>query len=154
MILGILTATVVNHALAGIAGVWIANHLGPDILRWVIGVSFLVMAIWMLIPNKVDDTAGGSIERFGVFGATVIAFFLAEMGDKTQIATVALSARYHDLLPVVAGTTLGMMLADVPAVFLGDAIGKKVSMPLVHGIAALIFAALGLLTLFNVGNLF
>lgn len=154
VILGILTATIVNHALAGVVGVWIANQLGPDVLRWVVGISFLGMAAWMLVPDKMDDDAVTNVQKFGVFGTTVIAFFLAEMGDKTQIATVALSARYHDLLPVVAGTTLGMMLADVPAVFLGDTFGKKVSMPLVHGIAALIFAALGILALLNVGNLF
>jgi putative Ca2+/H+ antiporter (TMEM165/GDT1 family) len=154
IILGILTATVVNHALAGLAGVWIAAQMGPVILRWVVGVSFLAMAVWMLIPDKADEDAVQGRQRFGVFGTTVLAFFLAEMGDKTQIATVALSARYHELLPVVAGTTLGMMVADVPAVFLGDTIGKKVSMPLVHGIAALIFAALGGLALLNVGNAF
>ena len=154
IILGILTATVVNHALAGFVGVWIASQLGPDILRWVVGVSFLAMAVWILIPDKVDEGSAGGKQRFGVFGTTVLAFFLAEMGDKTQIATVALAARYHDLLPVVAGTTLGMMLADVPAVFLGDTIGKRVSMPLVHGIAALIFGILGLLALLNVGNIF
>lgn len=154
IILGILTATVVNHALAGFVGVWIASWLGPDILRWVVGVSFLAMAVWILIPDQVDDDSAGGKQRFGVFGTTVLAFFLAEMGDKTQIATVALAARYHDLVTVVVGTTLGMMLADVPAVFLGDTIGKKVSMPLVHGIAALIFSILGLLALFNVGAIF
>ena len=155
IILGILTATLINHGLAGAVGGWVAHALGPDLLRWVIGVSFIAMGAWMLVPDKMDDDeADGGRQRFGVFGTTVVAFFLAEMGDKTQIATVALAARYHDLLPVVAGTTLGMMLADVPAVFLGDRIAKKVSMPLVHGIAALIFAVLGLLTLFNVGSLF
>ena len=112
------------------------------------------MAGWLLIPDKPDDAATSGTQRFGVFGTTVVTFFLAEMGDETQIATVALAARYHDLVPVVAGTTLGMMLADVPAVFLGDRIAKKVSMPLVHGIAAAICALLGMLTLFNVGKLF
>ena len=135
------------------SGDWVAEALGPNILRWVIGMSFIAMAGWMLIPDKVDDEAAGGKQRFGVFGTTLIAFFLAEMGDKTQIATVALAARYNDLVSVVAGTTIGMMLANVPAVFLGDTIAKKVSMPLVHGIAAVIFAVLGLLTLFNVGNL-
>ena len=154
IILGIFTATIFNHALAGAVGVWVATQLGPDLLRWVIGLSFLGMAAWMLIPDRVDDEAGGGTQRLGVYGTTVVAFFLAEMGDKTQIATVALAARYHDLIPVVAGTTLGMMIADVPAVFLGDAIAKRVSMPLVHGIAAAIFAVLGVLTLFNVGRLF
>lgn len=154
IILGIFVATVANHALAGAVGGWVARALGPDTLRWVIGVSFIAMAIWMLIPDKVDDKAAGSKQRLGVFGTTVLVFFLAEMGDKTQIATVALAARYHDFIAVVAGTTLGMMLANVPAVFLGETIANKVSMTLVHGIAAFVFAILGLLTLFNVGNLF
>jgi putative Ca2+/H+ antiporter (TMEM165/GDT1 family) len=154
IILGILVATLVNHALAGAVGAWVAAALGPDILRWVIGLSFLAMAGWMLIPDKIEDEAASSARQIGVFGTTVVAFFLAEMGDKTQIATVALAARYSDLVAVVAGTTLGMMLANVPAVFLGDAIARKVSMKVVHGIAAGIFAVLGLLTLFNVGHLF
>jgi Ca2+/H+ antiporter, TMEM165/GDT1 family len=154
IIAGIFVATLVNHALAGAVGDGVARAMGPDLLRWVIGLSFLGMAVWMLIPDKVDDDAAGHRQRFGIFGTTVIAFFLAEMGDKTQIATVALAARYHDLVAVVAGTTLGMLLANVPAVFLGDTISRKVSMPLVHGIAAVIFALLGLLTLFNVGHLF
>ncbi|MFI4926087.1 MAG: TMEM165/GDT1 family protein [Burkholderiales bacterium] len=155
IILGVLTATLVNHTAAGALGAWIAQALGPDILRWVIGLGFLAMAGWMLIPDKMDEeSAGEGMGRFGVFGTTVITFFLAEMGDKTQIATVALAARYDTLVPVVAGTTLGMMLADVPAVFLGDKIAKKVNMRLVHGISALIFAVLGVLTLLNVGKLF
>ena len=154
IILGILVATLANHSFAGAVGDWVARALGPDLLRWVIGLSFIAMAGWMLIPDEVDAAAAGGKQRFGVFGTTVLAFFLAEMGDKTQIATVALAARYHELVAVVAGTTIGMMLANVPAVFLGDTIAKKVSMPLVHGIAALIFAGLGVLTLFNVGNLF
>jgi putative Ca2+/H+ antiporter (TMEM165/GDT1 family) len=153
IVLGILVATLVNHALAGVVGDWIARALGPDLLRWVIGLSFLAMAAWMLVPDQLDEAEGGT-QRFGVFGTTVIAFFLAEMGDKTQIATVALAARYADLVAVVAGTTLGMMIANVPAVLLGDVVAKKVSMTLVHGIAALIFAVLGVLTLLNVGRLF
>ena len=151
---GILVATLVNHAAAGALGGWVAQALGPDILRWVIGISFIAMAGWMLIPDKIDDDAAGGHQRFGVFGTTVIAFFLAEMGDKTQIATVALAARYADVVQVVLGTTFGMMLANVPAVFLGDKIAQKVSMKLVHGIAAAIFAVLGVLTLLNVGKLF
>jgi putative Ca2+/H+ antiporter (TMEM165/GDT1 family) len=134
-------------------GEGIARALGPDVLRWVIGGSFLAMAVWMLVPDKIDEAEGGT-QRFGVFGTTVVAFFLAEMGDKTQIATVALAARYHDLLPVVMGTTLGMMLANVPAVLLGDQVAKRVSMTVVHAIAAGIFAVLGVLTLLNVGKLF
>jgi len=153
IVLGILVATLLNHAAAGLVGGWVASALGPDVLRWVIGVSFIAMAGWMMVPDKIDDDEATTAQRFGVFGTTVLTFFLAEMGDKTQIATVALAARYADLLSVVAGTTLGMMLADVPAVFLGDTIAKKVSMPLVHAVAAGIFAVLGLLTLFNVGHL-
>lgn len=152
IVLGILVATLANHALAGWVGDAVARALGPDVLRWVIGISFIAMAGWMLVPDKVDEESAGGRQRFGVFGTTVVAFFLAEMGDKTQIATVALAARYTDLVAVVAGTTLGMMLANVPAVFLGDRIARNLSMTLVHGVAAAIFAVLGVLTLFNIGN--
>ena len=107
----------------------------------------------MLIPDKLDDTEGGG-ERFGVFGTTVIAFFLAEMGDKTQIATVVLAADYKPLWQVVTGTTIGMMIANVPAVFLGNRVAQAVPMKLVHGIAAAIFGVLGVLTLLNVGSFF
>lgn len=155
IVLGILVATLVNHALAGLVGEGIARALGPDLLRWTIGLSFLAMAGWMLVPDKIDDDDDeGGTQRFGVFGTTVLAFFLAEMGDKTQIATVALAARYAELAAVVAGTTLGMMIANVPAVLLGDVVAKKVSMRLVHAIAAAIFAVLGVLTLANAGQLF
>ena len=154
IILGILVATLANHAAAGALGGWVATQLGPQLLRLVIGGSFLAMAAWMLVPDTLDDDGGaGGKQRFGTFGTTVIAFFLAEMGDKTQIATVALAARYPSLLAVVAGTTLGMLLANVPAVLLGDQIAKRVSMPLVHAVAAGIFAVLGLLTLLGVGTL-
>ena len=154
IILGILVATLANHALAGWVGDAVARTLGPDLLRWVIGISFIAMALWMLIPDRVDDDAVGGRQRFGVFGTSVLTFFLAEMGDKTQIATVALAARYSDLVAVVTGTTLGMMVANVRAVLLGERIAKQLSMTLLHGIAAAIFAVLGLLTLFNVGHLF
>jgi putative Ca2+/H+ antiporter (TMEM165/GDT1 family) len=155
IVLGILVATLANHALAGAVGQWVADAIGPDWLRWIIGGSFLAMAVWMMVPDKIDENETDAKGlRLGVFGTTVVAFFLAEMGDKTQIATVALAARYSDLLLVVLGTTLGMMLANVPAVFLGDKIAQKVSMRLVHGVAAAIFAVLGVLTLFNVGALF
>ena len=154
IIAGILVATLANHAAAGWLGGWIAGLMGPELLRWVIGGSFLAMAVWMLIPDRLDDAeAEGNGHRLGVFGTTVVAFFLAEMGDKTQIATVALAARYPDLLAVVMGTTLGMMIANVPAVLLGDQIAKRLSMTWVHGIAAAIFAVLGVLTLLNVGQL-
>jgi Ca2+/H+ antiporter, TMEM165/GDT1 family len=152
IIWGILVATLANHALAGAVGQWVASLLGPELLRWVIGVSFLGMAAWMLVPDKVDDDAADSKVLLGVFGTTVLAFFLAEMGDKTQIATVALAAKYPDFILVVAGTTLGMMLANVPAVYLGNKVAERIPMKLVHGIAAAIFAVLGVLTLLNVGN--
>jgi putative Ca2+/H+ antiporter (TMEM165/GDT1 family) len=153
IVLGVLVATLVNHALAGAVGEGVARWLGPDLLRWVVGLSFIAMAAWMLVPDEAGEVEGGS-PRFGVFGTTVVAFFLAEMGDKTQIATVALAARYSDLVAVVAGTTLGMMLANVPAVYLGDRAAKAIPMQLVHGISAAVFALLGVLTLFNVGRFF
>lgn len=152
IVLGILVATLANHALAGLGGQWVATTLSPETLRWIVGLSFLAMAAWMLVPDQLDDIAPAAT-RLGVFGATVLAFFLAEMGDKTQIATVALAARYIDVVAVVLGTTLGMMLANVPAVFLGERITRRVPMRVVHGIAAVIFVALGLLTLLNVGGL-
>jgi putative Ca2+/H+ antiporter (TMEM165/GDT1 family) len=154
IVAGILVATLANHAAAGAVGTWVAHVLGAGMLRWVIGLSFLAMAVWMLVPDEIADAGAGRARHLGVFGTTVVAFFLAEMGDKTQIATVALAARYVDVVQVVLGTTLGMMLANVPAVFLGEAIAQKVSMRRVHGIAAAIFALLGLLTLLDVGSLF
>ena len=153
IVAGILVATLANHAAAGAVGGWVAAMLGPQVLRWVIGLSFLAIAVWMLVPDKIDADEARRPTRFGVFGTTVVAFFLAEMGDKTQIATVALAARYTDVVQVVLGTTLGMMLANVPAVFLGEKIAQKVSMRLVHGIAAALFAVLGVLTLLNIGQL-
>ena len=152
IILGILAATLLNHALAGLVGDTVARLLGPDVLRWVIGLSFLAMAGWMLVPDEIDE-AEAEAGRFGVFGTTVIAFFLAEMGDKTQIATVALAARYTELVQVVCGTTLGMMLANVPAVLIGEKAATRLPMRLVHGISAAIFAVLGVMTLFNVGRM-
>lgn len=147
IVLGILVATLVNHALAGAAGAWVTTVLGPDVLRWVLGGSFIAMAVWMLIPDSVDDEEGSSTPRFGVFGTTVVAFFLAEMGDKTQIATVMLAAQYQTWAWVVAGTTLGMMLANAPVVWLGDKITKLVPLRVVHVVSALIFLGLGLFAL-------
>ena len=146
IILGILVATLANHAGAAALGAWITSLLGPQTLRWVLGLSFLAMAIWTLIPDKLDE-GDAKLARYGVFGTTVIAFFLAEMGDKTQIATVALAAQYHAFFAIVAGTTLGMMIANVPAVILGDRIAQRMPVRLVHGIAAAVFAVLGIATL-------
>lgn len=143
IIAGILVATLVNHALAGAVGSWLTALMGPDTQRWVLGMSFILMAGWMLIPDQLDEEEAHVAPRFGVFGTTLIAFFLAEMGDKTQVATVALAAQYADFLMVVAGTTVGMMIANVPAVLVGDKLAAKMPVRLVHGIAALSFAVLG-----------
>lgn len=150
IILGILLATIVNHGFAGALGAWITTLLSPNALGWILGISFIAMAIWTLKPDEIEEDEAKIAGRFGVFGATTITFFLAEMGDKTQIATVALAANYSSVLLVVIGTTLGMMIADVPAVFIGTKFAQKVSMKLVHGIAAAVFAALGVITLLNV----
>jgi len=152
IIAGILVATLVNHGLAGALGVWITTVLTPEVLRWVLGASFLAMAVWTLIPDKIDEDDTRVATRFGVFGATLITFFLAEMGDKTQIATVALAASYAAPLLVVLGTTLGMLIADVPAVFVGNKLAAKIPMKLVHGLAAAIFALLGVATLWGAGE--
>lgn len=151
IIAGIFVATLVNHALAGAVGSWLTALMGPDTLRWVLGISFILMAGWMLIPDKLDEDEANVAPRFGVFGTTLIAFFLAEMGDKTQVATVALAAQYADFFMVVAGTTVGMMIANVPAVLVGDKLAAKMPVQLVHGIAALIFAVLGGYVLFSEG---
>ena len=151
IVLGILVATLVNHALAGAVGAWITNYLGENAMRWILGLSFIAMAIWMLIPDKLDDEEVSGHSRWGVFGTTLVAFFLAEMGDKTQIATVMLAAKYNAYLWVVAGTTLGMMLANAPVVWLGDKLVKRVPIRLVHVVSAVIFLVLGVLALFMPG---
>ena len=151
IVLGILVATLANHAFAGLVGTWITSLLGPHTLRWVLGLSFLGMAVWTLIPDKLGDEEAKSA-KFGVFGTTLIAFFLAEMGDKTQVATVALAAQFKTLVPVVVGTTLGMMIANVPAVYLGDRIAHRMPVRVVHAVAAAVFAILGLATLLGIGE--
>lgn len=154
IILGILVATLVNHGLAGALGAWITATISPDILRWALGLSFIGMAIWTLIPDKIEEEETQIAQRFGVFGATLVTFFLAEMGDKTQIATVAMAVHYAAPLLVVIGTTLGMLIADVPAVFVGDKLASRIPMKLVHSIAAAIFALLGVATLLGAGSQF
>jgi Ca2+/H+ antiporter, TMEM165/GDT1 family len=151
IIAGILCATLFNHGIAGALGAWITVVISPEILRWGLGASFIGMAIWTMIPDKIEDEEMQIAKRFGVFGATLITFFLAEMGDKTQIATVAMAAHYSSALWVVMGTTLGMLIADVPAVFLGDKLANKIPMRLVHTIAAGVFAVLGIATLLGAG---
>ena len=150
IIFGILLATLANHALAGALGAWVAEVLGPDTLRWVVGLSFIAMAAWMLVPDDLDDMKEAN-RRFGAFGTTLITFFLVEIGDKTQVATVVLAAKYDALWAVVAGTTLGMMIANVPAVLLGDVAAKKLPLKLVHGVAAATFAGLGIAVLAGLG---
>ncbi len=153
IILGILVATIINHGLAGALGAWITSIVNPEMLRWVLGASFIGMAVWTLIPDKIEEEHTYVANHLGVFGATFITFFLAEMGDKTQLATIALAAHYTAPLTVVVGTTLGMLIADIPAVFVGNKFSKKISMKLVHSIAAGIFAVMGVLTLFGIDKL-
>ena len=147
IVLGIFVATVFNHAMAGALGAWLTTLISPQVLRWILGASFLAMAAGMLIPDKLDDDSDPQPPRFGVFATTVVVFFLAEMGDKTQIATVMLAARYDAYVSVVAGTTLGMMLANAPVVWLGERVTRLVPLRVVHLVSAAIFAGLGLLAL-------
>jgi Ca2+/H+ antiporter, TMEM165/GDT1 family len=151
IVLGILVATLANHALAGALGAWITSLASPLTMRWILGVSFIAMGLWTLIPDKFDE-GDAKLARYGVFSTTLVAFFLAEMGDKTQFTTVALAARYDALIMVVAGTTLGMLLANIPAVLLGDRIADRMPTRLVHAIAALVFVLLGLATLAGFGS--
>jgi len=146
---GILVATLANHLLAGAVGTWLTRVLGPDVMRWALGLSFVAMALWMLVPDTLDE-ASAKNTRFGVFGTTLVAFFIVEMGDKTQIATVALAARYDALAAVVAGTTIGMLLANVPAVLLGNVAAEKLPKRLMNAIAAAIFLLLGIAVLWGV----
>ena len=154
IVLGILAATLVNHGLAGALGAWIMSVVSPGVLRWVLGLSFIGMAVWTLIPDKIEEEETQVAQHLGVFGTTLVAFFLAEMGDKTQIATVAMAAHYGTPLLVIIGTTLGMLIADVPAVFVGDRLAARIPMKLVHSIAAAIFALLGIATLLGAGASF
>ena len=152
IIAGILVATLANHAGAAALGAWLTALVDPQWMRWILGASFLAVAAWMLVPDEADEAEGQGSGRLGVFGVTVVAFFLAEMGDKTQIATVMLAARFNDLITVTAGTTLGMMLANVPAVLLGERATRFVPLHWVHRIAAAVFAVIGALVLAGVGS--
>lgn len=152
IVLGILVSTLFNHAFAGAIGQWLSTMISPTVLRWILGLSFLAMAVWILIPDKLDDEAPAK-SRTGVFVATVVAFFLAEMGDKTQIATVALAAQYQSLLWVVLGTTAGMMIANVPVVIFGEWLTTRIPVRKLHVVCAMVFALLGVMALLNVGSL-
>jgi len=142
--LGILAATLLNHALAGAFGMLIAQRLSPDALRWIIGLSFLAVAAWTLVPDKLDDEDALPTTGRGVFIATLVAFFIAEMGDKTQVATVVLAAQHSPLWAVVVGTTIGMLLANVPVVFLGSRLADRLPLRAARFSAAFLFAAMGL----------
>jgi Ca2+/H+ antiporter, TMEM165/GDT1 family len=144
IIAGIFAATIANHFLAALVGAQVASILDGQWLRYLVAASFVAMAAWTLIPDKLDDDPEPEPARFGAFAATTIAFFLVEMGDKTQIATIALGARFHDVLAVTMGTTLGMMIANVPAVFLGSQLLKRVPLRIIRWIAAGLFLAIGL----------
>jgi len=144
VVLGILVATAANHTLAAALGAWVTSLAGAAVMRWVLAASFLAMAAWMLVPDRPE--AGPAGWRFGAFLTTLLAFFLVEMGDKTQIATVALAARFPSTVAVVAGTTLGMMIANVPTVYLGEKLLERIPIRTVHAIGAAIFAALGVMS--------
>jgi putative Ca2+/H+ antiporter (TMEM165/GDT1 family) len=143
IVLGILVATLANHALAGAFGAWLLSAIDPAVLRWIVALSFLAMAGWMLVPDKLDDDGVRPGSARGAFAATVVAFFLAEMGDKTQLATIALAARFHATWLVIAGTTLGLLLANVPIVFAGHQLLRRVPLRTMHRIAAALFALMG-----------
>lgn len=152
IMLGILVATLINHGLAGLLGAWITATVSPEILRWILGLSFIGMAIWTMIPDKIEQEETWIAGKFGIFGATLITFFLAETGDKTQIATITMAAHYGTPFMVVMGTTLGMLIADIPAVFAGEKLATRIPMKLVHSIAAAVFALLGVATLLGAGS--
>ncbi len=152
VIAGITVATLANHALAGLAGAWITQLLGPSLLRWLLGLGFIAMGAWALVPDKADDGPAGRA-GLGAFSATLLAFFLIEMGDKTQLATAMLAARYTPLAAVILGTTTGMLLADVPAVLLGERVTRVLPLALVRRIAATLFVLLGIATLLGAGSM-
>jgi putative Ca2+/H+ antiporter (TMEM165/GDT1 family) len=144
IILGIVLATLVNHAIAAALGAWLAREVGEGAMRWILGISFIAMAAWMLVPDKLEGDAGASKRLGGVLLTTTLLFFVVEIGDKTQVATVALAARFESFASVVAGTTLGMVLANAPVALFGEALAKRLPVRKVHVVAALVFAALGI----------
>jgi putative Ca2+/H+ antiporter (TMEM165/GDT1 family) len=150
VIAGIFTATIANHALAAWAGSALATIFMSDTFGYVVAIGFILMAAWTLVPDKVDDIK--VVSQGGAFIATTIAFFVVEMGDKTQVATIALGAQYHAVWAVAAGTTLGMMIANVPAVYLGEKLVAKISLRTVHIIAASMFLVLGIWQLWELSN--
>jgi putative Ca2+/H+ antiporter (TMEM165/GDT1 family) len=144
IVAGIFVATLVNHGIAGAVGAWLTKAVGPDAMRWILGVSFIAMAAWMLVPDKLGEEEAAPRRVGGVFLSTAVLFFLVEIGDKTQVATVALAARFDSLLAVVMGTTIGMLLANAPVAFFGEALARRLPVRTVHVVAAIVFAALGI----------
>jgi putative Ca2+/H+ antiporter (TMEM165/GDT1 family) len=147
IVAGIFVATLVNHGIAGAIGAWLTRTIGPDAMRWILGGSFIAMAAWMLVPDKLDEGDSAARQRGGVFLTTTILFFFVEIGDKTQIATVALAARFDSLMAVVMGTTIGMIVANAPVAFFGEALARRLPVRAVHVVAAVVFAALGVAVL-------
>jgi putative Ca2+/H+ antiporter (TMEM165/GDT1 family) len=152
VILGILVATLANHFIAALFGQWVGSLLSPQLLRWILGVSFLVLAAWALIPEKAESEPRAR-DGYGAFVLTVVAFFMAEMGDKTQIVAMALAAKYHDLIAVVTGSTIGMMLVNVPTVLLANHVTRVVPLKWIRLAAAFVYALLGVLTLLGYAGL-
>jgi putative Ca2+/H+ antiporter (TMEM165/GDT1 family) len=149
IIAGILVATLANHAAAGFAGAWIAGLVEPSLMRWLLGASFLAVAAWALVPDRLEDSDRPSLGRFGAFLTTLVMFFLVEIGDKTQIATVGLAIRFDALVAVILGTTLGMVIANAPIVLCGEALAKRLPLRVVRLCAAAIFAVLGVSVLWQ-----
>ncbi|NNH76837.1 TMEM165/GDT1 family protein [Acinetobacter sp. ANC 5380] len=149
ILLAILLATLLNHGISAVLGQWITTVLSPDVLLWIVSVGFIAMALWMLVPDELEDETDNinKWQKYGVFGATFVLFFLAEIGDKTQVATVALAARFDSVWWVMIGTTIGMMIANAPAVFVGNKLADKLPIPLIHKIGASIFLIIGVSTL-------
>ncbi|MFD1438630.1 TMEM165/GDT1 family protein [Acinetobacter terrae] len=149
ILLAILLATLLNHGISAVLGQWITTVLSPDVLLWIVSVGFIAMALWMLVPDELEDETDNinKWQKYGVFGATFVLFFLAEIGDKTQVATVALAARFDSVFWVMIGTTIGMMIANAPAVFVGNKLADKLPIPLIHKIGASIFLIIGVSTL-------
>lgn len=150
IISGIFVATLLNHFVSAVLGVWIAEWVAPETVKWIVGLSFIAVGLWLLLPDK-DGDDGGRWLQYGAFGATLILFFLAEVGDKTQIATVLLAAKYQTMFWVVVGSTLGLMLANVPVVYLGEMLMKKIPVAAVRAAACILFCILGVLTLMGGG---
>ena len=149
ILLAILLATLLNHGISAVLGQWITTVLSPDVLLWIVSLGFIAMALWMLVPDQLDDETDSinKWQTYGVFGAAFVLFFLAEIGDKTQVATIALAARFDSIFWVMAGTTVGMMIANAPAVFIGDKLADKLPISLIHKIGASIFLLIGVSTL-------